>query len=408
MTLRRAAPVLVLAASIAALLVVRVFANPSSLDLIIYRGEGVAVRTGQNLFDAWYGIPGTGPRYHATYPPFAALLFVPLSYLTTHAVIVIALVANIALLGLVVDLSRRLVGFSTANRVAVVCIGVAVLLWTEPVYTTLQNGQINLAVLALVLWDFIRPANSRWTGVGVGLAAGIKVTPTIFIVYLLLTRRFRAAVTATVTFAGTIAVSALVVPDATWQFWTKLVFDTGRVGRLEKLANQSIRGLVARIDHTRQVSYVELLVLALVAVAGLACAARAYRRFGDAWGVPTCAVTGLLVAPIAWTHHWVWCVPIALLLWQHERRAVLALAVFWTFIVWGVPGNNGMAGLHFDAVQTLLSGWYVAFGVAFLVGTALRAHSGRSGLPPPGTPQHVPSEEDLIGQPRVSPRGRRD
>ncbi len=391
--MRRVAPALVLAGSIAAFLVVRQLAQHSSLDLIIYRGEGLAVRSGQDLFAIRYGPPGAAPSYQATYPPFAAVLFVPLGFLAVHAAIAVGFVANVALLAAAVHLSCRLTGL--AGRMQLGCLAVAALLWAEPVYTTLQNGQINLLLLVLVLWDFTRPPSSRRKGVGIGLAAGMKLTPAIFIGYLLLTRRFRAAATAMATLAGTVALSLLVVPGATRQFWTGLVFDADRVGRIEKVANQSIRGLLARMDHSRHISDGELLLVALVAATGLACALMAYRRLGDAWGVPACAVTGLLVSPVSWTHHWVWCVPIALLLWQQERRALVGLLVFWTFIVWGVPDKDGTE-LHFDALQTSLSAWYVLFGLAFLVGTAARvSRSPARATAAPLLGHHDASDEDL-------------
>lgn len=368
--MRRAWPVLILVASIAALLLVREFAQPSSLDLLIYRAEGAAVRSGANLFDLRYGPPGE-VLYRATYPPFAAMLFVPLSYLPLHLVVALGLIANVALLAGVIALTCRLVGVGVSPPL--ICGGVAALLWMEPVYTTLQNGQINLLLLALVLWDFTRPPTSRLAGAGIGLAAAVKVTPAIFIGYLLLTRRLRAAAVAAATFAGALLFSALVLPDTTWRFWTDLVLDPHRVGRIEKVANQSVRGLLVRLDHTRDTAPGEFLLVALLLLVGLGIAVLAYRRLGDAWGVPACGVTALLVSPISWTHHWVWCVPIAVLLWHSERRALPGLLVFWTFIVWAVPDKDGGHELQFDALQVSLSGWYVLFGLAFLAGTAIRA-----------------------------------
>lgn len=33
-------------------------------------------------------------------------------------------------------------------------------------------------------------------------------------------------------------------------------------------------------------------------------------RTGDFWGVQVTALVSLLVSPISWSHHWVWCVPL--------------------------------------------------------------------------------------------------
>ena len=68
----------------------------------------------------------------------------------------------------------------------------------EPIRTTLVIDQINIVLLALVTWDLLRTKQSRWTGVGIGIAAGIKLTPLIFIPYLLLTKRFRRPLAASI------------------------------------------------------------------------------------------------------------------------------------------------------------------------------------------------------------------
>ena len=234
--------------SLAGYLVVRWLAAPTSIDLAVYRVEGAAIRDGVNLYGEHLPTP-LGLR--ATYPPFAAILFVPISYVGWAAAQVIGVVANLALLLLVCDQACRLARVNAANRLTACLVLAAIALWAEPVFTTLRYGQINLALLALIQWDFLRPGTARTRGLGVGLAAGIKVTPGIFVVYLLLTRRFRMAFTATVTFVLTVALSAAIVPSSTWRFWTKLLWDSDRVGRLEDAANQSIRGVLARLQHGR-------------------------------------------------------------------------------------------------------------------------------------------------------------
>src|SRR5205085_12166225 len=102
----------------------------------------------------------TSMTHAATYPPFTAMLFVPLSLLRVGALAWIALVVNIGLLVLDVRLSFRLAGLSRASWTPLLP-AAAICLWAEPIFTTLSYGQINLAVLALVLWAFTCPAGSR-------------------------------------------------------------------------------------------------------------------------------------------------------------------------------------------------------------------------------------------------------
>src|SRR4051812_19525787 len=187
-------------------------------DLMVYRDEGMAVRHGQDLYASLFGASG---HSRATYPPFAAVGFVPFSYLPPQLVVLIGLVANLVLLVVAVRLSFRLAGRVPTN--GEVGVAAALLLWAEPVFTTFRYGQINLLLLVLVLWDFV--PGRRHRGVAVGIAAGLKVTPLIFVGYLVLTGRWRSARRAVLSFAATIAGTLVLLPHDTWRFWTRNLFE---------------------------------------------------------------------------------------------------------------------------------------------------------------------------------------
>ena len=55
--------------------------------------------------------------------------------------------------------------------------------------------------MLLVVADLALPDRVRWKGIGVGVATACKLVPGIFVVYLVLTRRFRAAAVACGAFA---------------------------------------------------------------------------------------------------------------------------------------------------------------------------------------------------------------
>ncbi len=282
-------------------------------DVSVYRAEAQALSDGRDLYGPLPGVYGL-----ATYPPFAAAAFTPLLLVPDAAVGLLSLVVNLALLLAASYLSLRRITARVDLGVAVPLLA-AVALWCEPVMASNSFGQINLLLLCLVLWDFSLPEDSRWRGVGIGLAAALKVTPGIFIVYLLVTRRFRAALGAVATLLATLVVSAALAPSSTWGFWTHHVFDPSRVGRLENSLNQSVRGWIVRATHTLDTGALALVATAVVAVVGLAAAAYCYRRAGDGWGLLVAAFTGLLVSPISWSHHWVWCLPLLALAWYEAR-----------------------------------------------------------------------------------------
>ncbi|MEV5318247.1 glycosyltransferase 87 family protein [Streptomyces sp. NPDC052687] len=365
--------------SFAAFWVAQRAAQVSMIDLMVYRAEGATVRAGGDL----YALRTTAARLPTTYPPFAALLFTPLTLLDVSGLRTLATAGNLALLVVFVRLSLRLVGHARVDTVWWVA---AVAVWCEPVWTTLRYGQVNLLLAVLVLWDLTRRPGDRLAGLGIGLAAAVKLTPALFAVFLLATgvvahrahgtggpwlRHARGAAAA---FAGATLLAAAVLPYDSWRFWSCMVFRAGRVGHAEETANQALRGVLARVLHTPDPGAAWAVAAALVGAAGLAVAVRAELRGQRAWAVLGCAVTALLICPVSWSHHWVWCVPVVLLLAAQGHRAVAAgtALIFGSYALWWVPHGAKRPELHQGGTELLLCGLYAAAGCAFLLCAALR------------------------------------
>ncbi|MYX95593.1 DUF2029 domain-containing protein [Streptomyces sp. SID486] len=304
-------------------------------DLLVYRAEGAAVARGTDL----YGFTVTEWRLPATYPPFAAILFVPAAWLPVPALKAAFLAGNASLLAVFVALSARLA--SRPLPLPLLCSATAVALWLEPVFQTLLFGQVNLAVACLALWDLTRPPGARAKGLALGVTAGIKLTPAVFVAYLLLRGRTREAATAAAGFGATAALGAALLPSASADFWTRRLYETGRVGKAWIVDNQSLRGLVARALGDPAPGLAWALPAVLVAAAGLALAARARR---DSHGILLTAFTALLICPVSWTHHWVWCVPLlaVLLAEGRTRTAALVAVVFTARTMWLVPHEGAL------------------------------------------------------------------
>ncbi|MEU3824792.1 glycosyltransferase 87 family protein [Streptomyces sp. NPDC029080] len=304
-------------------------------DLLVYRAEGAAVARGTDL----YGFTVTEWRLPATYPPFAAILFVPAAWLPVPALKAAFLAGNASLLAVFVALSARLA--SRPLPLPLLCSATAVALWLEPVFQTLLFGQVNLAVACLALWDLTRPLGARAKGLALGVTAGIKLTPAVFVAYLLLRGRTREAATAAAGFGATAALGAVLLPSASADFWTRRLYETGRVGKAWIVDNQSLRGLVARALGDPAPGLAWALPAVLVAAAGLALAARARR---DSHGILLTAFTALLICPVSWTHHWVWCVPLlaVLLAEGRTRTAALVAVVFTARTMWLVPHEGAL------------------------------------------------------------------
>ena len=208
-------------------------------DLGVYRG---AVRFWLLDGGDLYGFRYQGTEYGFTYPPFAALVLSPLALTPWPVAVAASLVLNA---GAVVLLLRW---FLPRGRFFLALAFLAVLVY-EPARDTFSFGQVNLVLLVLVCADLrALVRGGRWAGIGIGIATAIKLTPAVFVAYLIVTRRYRAAAVAAGTSAAATVLGVLIAPDASRTFWTSAVWDADRVGKLAYVSNQSLRGVVARLD----------------------------------------------------------------------------------------------------------------------------------------------------------------
>ncbi len=246
---------------------------------------------------------------------------------------------------------------ATRSRVGGALLLAAVLFWTEPVQRTIFLGQVELVLMALIMWDMCQPDRRWWKGAGVGIAAGIKLIPLIFIPYLLLTRRYRQAGIAAGTFAATVALGFIVRPADSRAWWLGGLFARGsRTGFVGWEGNQSLQAVITRLAGSVAAGQpIWLAAAGVTLVAGLASAVALSRAGHPAVGVLTCALTGLLVSPVSWDHHWVWIVPGVTVLacyglrargalrWAFLAGAILVTGLFgaWPGFLWGQPIDLG-------------------------------------------------------------------
>ena len=180
------------------------------VDLVVYRDGGLIVRHVSPAYDPHHASPlydWTGQNgVQFTYPPFAAVIFAVASVLSWTAMRWAMTLASLAALGLSLWLVFGALGYRDRPAVRLgATLGVSALaLATEPVQQTLALGQVNLLLMLLVVADLLTAGaltpggrTRWWHGFGIGIAAGVKLTPLIFIPYLLLIRRYRQAATAT-------------------------------------------------------------------------------------------------------------------------------------------------------------------------------------------------------------------
>ena len=378
------------------------------VDLAVYRAGGQAILNGAHLYRLRF--PGA---LAFTYPPLSALAFTLLARLRLAVLEPVVSAVSIALLPAMLGFALRLPPISRrmsrdqAARLALLAAAAA--LWLEPVWTTLRYGQIDILIATLILYDLSRPDSSRWKGAGIGLATGLKLTPAIFAVYLLLSRRYRAAGVSLAVFGGTVLLGFALAPGDSGELWGGAFIDPQRVGRIENAANQTLRGAYARLLHSTNVQIWWLATAAIVGVAGMLLAARAGRRGDEVQGFALCAVTGLLISPISWSHHWVLAIPALLLfalnaVWRRWLTGIVAAAVAaaigYSHMIWWVPVNHPEhSELHLDPLQLVYADAYVLVGLSALVLAAWRI-SARAGLSLQTVPFAQPAPRRIGGEVR--------
>jgi alpha-1,2-mannosyltransferase len=315
----------------------------TQIDTAVYRDGGIAARTQPTML---YTLQLGPAKLLFTYPPFAALLFAAGSGASFATWQVVLTVLTIGLLPVVAYLSLGLAGRPVGQARAAAAFAIAaVALWLEPVAMTLFFGQINLVLLAVVVGDLALPNRIKGKGIGIGLAAGIKLTPLIFIPYLLFTRRVRAAAVSAMTFAVTVGLGFALLPHASAVYWGGQINRPGK--RAFHLDNQSLNGVILRLTHIGPDAHAHWQVASVVVgIAGLATSILASRRGHELLGLVACAATGLLVSPVSWSHHYVYVIPaLALAAYGPPRlghRILGAALVVGLFGWWPLPiGNQG-------------------------------------------------------------------
>ena len=295
----------------------------ASLDVGIYREAAQDFLAGADVYIREFGVAAAG-GLPFTYPPFALLVFTPLTVPGSGAATAVVFAASSVCLVLCL---RWCADYAAPGRRVpwwgVIAAAAPVAVVVEPVRLTLGLGQINLILLALVLGLDAR--GTRWSGIGAGVGAAIKVTPALLVAAQLARRDLTAFVRGVGAFVACTVLAALVAWPQTLTYFGGLLWESDRPGNLGYAGNQSLRGLVERTAPGAVLVWVAL-AGATLAVAVLAI--NRHRR--DPWlSLTAAAVAGLLISPVSWTHHWVWALPVVAVgvRWWSRSRVVAVVSL---------------------------------------------------------------------------------
>ncbi|WP_349879795.1 glycosyltransferase 87 family protein [Micromonospora sp. HUAS YX12] len=355
----------VAAVSYAAWLAIGAFGRPYNFfDMKIYHGAVLWWAGGNELYD--FVAPSTTLGF--TYPPFAALVMLPMSWLPVDGAGFVNALASIGALAVVLAALLRpvvdrlgwplwfTVGIATPLAVAI-----------EPSRETLGYGQVNLLLFALIMADMVglrwrakrgthyETADSplarfvysgAWAGVGIGLATAVKLTPALFVAYLMLTRQWRAALTAVGTAIGVTIATFGVLGEESRAYFADVLWQTERVGAADMTANQSLAGLLARLyDSIETPGLLWLAFSVLILALGLSRAMSARADGDELTAFTLVGLTANVISPISWSHHLIWVIPAIIVLADaavRRREASRGLPPRGT----GGPSANGVPALR--------------------------------------------------------------
>ena len=219
------------------------------VDVEVYREAGVSLLTGRPVYAALTEAPQLLPF---TYPPFAAVLALPLAMMPFGAagwlwtgLQVLATTAIVWYAG------YRLIHRAGAWMPLALALLTAPMLWLHPVSDGIRFGQVNAFMVLACLMDLRepRPGLVRRVprGVLVGLAMAVKLTPGVFVVHFLVTKRWKEAATAVGTAVAVTLGVWVLLPQASFAFWGGALQDPARLGPNMGTSNQSIRGFLLRV-----------------------------------------------------------------------------------------------------------------------------------------------------------------
>ena len=286
------------------------------LDFRIYY-EAVDTTTAAALYDFEYKINNLG----FTYPPFTALLLRPFTLFGLATAERIWYLVSFALL---VWFAHRCARLLPHDNEVVKSLACAFIIISMPVTLTLQFGQINALIGALLMIDMLLvDRGHRLGGIGLGLASAIKVTPAYLGVVFAAAGRVRHAVVAGITAIAATALAAIALPGPSKDYWTSVLYDTDRVGSVETKFNNSLRRIVAWLGWSDSLStLVWIAVAALVTVLVIVRVRQSFAAGNVLAAYTIASIGGYLVSPISWGHHLLFLAPAVALLVGDGRSLI--------------------------------------------------------------------------------------
>lgn len=357
-------------------------------DFFVYLDAARRLIAGASLYGPLEALP-------YTYPPLTAALFVPLAWLPDTVAGALWLTLNLTVSWWII---RRLAPGLPRIMLLLLLLG-------APFSRSIYLGQINVLLFLLMWLAASAPVAASAGGWRIGVAAALKITPAWLGASYALTGRWKALAVAALTALVGLGLGWLIAPDDSAWYWLHGIWDVNRVGGGGYPDNQSLWGLLARLGaHTpAAVSWsLGACILAATLVA-------TYRHRREPLEVFTAVgLGGLILAPVAWSHHFFWLSVAVASLWKRRPGAARLLAVLMLFEPIFMDGLLRHAP---STIRALGVSNYTVLACCLLGAMCLRGHlmdDNRSPQPADPLAADQTGKSTPAGEPRTSSPPRDD
>ncbi|WP_338887289.1 glycosyltransferase family 87 protein [Rhodococcus sovatensis] len=346
------------------------------IDLAVFQDAGAAYLDGMPLYSEDFPTR-SGLRF--IYAPIAAVLFAPLVLLDSVSLQLVWSSVNIMLVWWVLASMLRKLDVARPVLIATAALGGALML--EPVRSNFGFGQINVILMALVVADCTGAIPRRLRGIGIALAASIKITPAAFGLFFLVRRDMTSIVRAVAAVGIIAALGFWLLPGASVYFWLTEFFATERGGGHGFVRNQAFTGILARLGADGIVKDALWAAAAAVVVCAAAWSARQFTRSGEPMvALAIVALASLLAAPFAVSHHWVYSVlliPLAIAPQYRSWRPMLvgSIAVFIAGPYFLLEGIDARTGTFEFVLRQVAGSAQCLTAIALLIAAVIQARS---------------------------------
>ncbi|MBE4720564.1 glycosyltransferase 87 family protein [Pseudarthrobacter sp. AB1] len=332
---------------------VAVVSQINPVDFYVYHYAASLAFAGENIYAGnIQGIDMPAGGLPFTYAPFAALVLLPLNLFPAPVAYLLWSGASALIMTSVL---RNLLPPVHRNKPFIVGALALTASGSIVMASHIIFGQINVFLMALVLFDVCRNNEGRFLrriprGALIGVAAAVKLTPALFIVYFIISGQKRAAAGSALAAGAATVLAFMIFPEMSLDFMTRVLWNLSDTvslnGFFATSGNNSIQGAFAALGTW---TALPALVLTLaVAALGLNAASITYRRGEAVQAAIIVGLTACLVSPVSWMHHWVYLLPGLIVLWKQGGQKTRAFCYVSAVILLATGPNLGDILFSFD------------------------------------------------------------